>query len=273
MRRHRCCTIGGPVAAALLLAATAVDTAAQPRDKAFQREFMLNAEIVNAEPIGKGVTQPWRLTLSDGTVTHDVAFQSVNERRDQARLGGRVELGFTDAYRYNIAAYRVSELLGLDHMMPMTVERRWRTTLGAMTWWVDDVMMDEEARLAERRWADDVETFNRQYARMQVFAELVYDTDRNHGNILYDTDWNLWMIDFSRAFRIWGDLRAPNGLNRCDADLLKSLGDLTRDQVEQQVGPYLNGGEVGALMERRDKLVQHFETLIAERGELAVVRD
>ena len=273
MRRHRCGTIGGPIAAALLGAATAVDTAAQPRDKTFQREFMLNAEIVNAEPIGKGVTQPWRLTLSDGTVTHDVAFQSVDERRDRARLGGRVELGFTDAYRYNIAAYRVSELLGLDDMMPMTVERRWRTTPGAMTWWVDDVMMDESARLADRKWADDLETFNRQYARMQVFAELVYDTDRNHGNILYDTDWNLWMIDFSRAFRIWGELQAPISLNRCDADLLKSLGDLTRDQVERQVGPHLNGGEVDALMKRRDLLVRHFDALIAERGELAVVRD
>jgi hypothetical protein len=187
-------------------------------------------------------------------------------------LGGRVELGFTDAYRYNIAAYRVSELLGLDDMMPMTVERRWRTTPGAMTWWVDDVMMDEAARLADRRWADDLDVFNRQYARMQVFAELVYDTDRNHGNILYDADWNLWMIDFSRAFRIWEELQAPAGLNRCDADLLGALGDLTRDQVEQQVGSYLTGGEVDALMARRDLLVLHFEELIAERGEAAVVR-
>ena len=127
--------------------------------------------------------------------------------------------------------------------------------------------------MADRKWADDLETFNRQYARMQVFAELVYDTDRNHGNILYDTDWNLWMIDFSRAFRIWGELQAPISLNRCDADLLKSLGDLTRDQVERQVGPHLNGGEVDALMKRRDLLVRHFDALIAERGELAVVRD
>ena len=47
--------------------------------------------------------------------------------------------------------------------------------------------------------------FNEQHGRMRMFAELVYDTDRNHGNILYDTDWKLWMIDFSRAFRIWGD--------------------------------------------------------------------
>ena len=72
------------------------------------QEFMLTAEVVAAEPIGKGVTQPWRLTLSDGAVTHDVAFQSVDERSPQQRLGTRRELGFVDVYRYNSAAYRVA---------------------------------------------------------------------------------------------------------------------------------------------------------------------
>ncbi len=274
MRRHRASIwmFGSAVAVALLVGTTASDAVAQLRDKAFQREFMLTAEIVESERIGKGVTEPWRLTLSDGTLTHDVGFQSVNERRDQARLGNRVELGFTDAYRYNIAAYRVAELLGLDHMIPVTVERRWKTQPGAMTWWVDDVMMDEEARLADRRWPDDMEAFNRQYSQMLVFAELVYDTDRNHGNILYDTDWRLWMIDFSRAFRIWDDLRSPKSLNRCDRALLSGMRGLTRDQVEEQVGPYLTGDEVNAMLERRDKLVQHFDALIAERGD-SVLRD
>ena len=145
------------------------------------------------------------MTLSDGTVTHDVGFQSVDERRDQARLRGRVELGFIDAYRYNVAAYKVAELVGLADMIPVTGERRWKSQSGAMTWWVDDVMLDEAARLAERRWPDDMLRFNEQHARMRMFAELVYDTD-----------WKLWMIDFSRAFRIWGDLRAPQSLTRCD---------------------------------------------------------
>ena len=64
-------------------------TSAQPLDKTQIEEFMLTAEIVAAEPIGRGVTQPWRLTLSDGTLMHDVAFQSVNERAAQKRLGRR----------------------------------------------------------------------------------------------------------------------------------------------------------------------------------------
>jgi hypothetical protein len=88
-RNHRWTwSLGGALAVALLASTLAVDATAQPRGKAFEREFILTAEIVASEPVGKGVTNPWRLTLSDGTVTHDVLFQSVNERRDQARLGG-----------------------------------------------------------------------------------------------------------------------------------------------------------------------------------------
>ena len=266
-RNHRWTwSLGGALAVALLASTMAVDATAQPRDKAFQREFMLTAEIVGSEPIGKGVTKPWRLTLSDGTVTHDVGFQSVNERRGQARLGGRVELGFTDAYRYNIAAYLVGELLGLDDMIPATVERRWNGKPGAMSWWVDDVLMDEADRLRDRLVPDDMAVFNRQYSSMLVFAELVYDTDRNHGNILYDAGWNLWMIDFSRAFRVWGDLREPESLNRCARALLGTMRGLTREALDQHVGAYLTGGEIDAVMQRRDKLVQHFETLVETRG-------
>ncbi|MEE8146343.1 MAG: hypothetical protein V3T24_01965, partial [Longimicrobiales bacterium] len=44
------------------------------------RQFLLTAEIVDSAPIGTGVTRPWRLTLSDGTITHAAAFQSVDER-------------------------------------------------------------------------------------------------------------------------------------------------------------------------------------------------
>ena len=30
--------------------------------------------------------------------------------------------------------------------MPVTVERRWKGQIGSLTWWVDDVMMDENER-------------------------------------------------------------------------------------------------------------------------------
>ena len=68
----------GPVIVGLALA-TAAGASAQPRDKAWIQQFMLTAEIVDAVPIGRGVTKPWRLTLSSGEITDDVAFNSVNK--------------------------------------------------------------------------------------------------------------------------------------------------------------------------------------------------
>ena len=244
---------------------------AQPLDSAAIQEFMLTAEIVASEPIGKGTTRPWRLTLSDGTLTHDVGFQSVDERADRQRLGRRQELYFVDAYRYNIAAYRVAELVGLDGMMPVTVERDWNGRRGAMTWWIDDVMMDEQTRLTERRWPDDMQAFTQQYHRMLVFAELVHDTDRNQGNVLYGSDWKLWMIDFTRAFRIWDELRRPQDLTRCDRDLFERIQGMTRAQLEERTRPYLTSGEVDAVIKRRDRLTGHFESLIEQKGERLVL--
>ena len=61
----------------------------------------------------KGLTQPWHLTLSDGRVTHDASFQSVNRRLNNASFrGGGAELNFVDSFAYNIAAYRLAGLVG-----------------------------------------------------------------------------------------------------------------------------------------------------------------
>ena len=61
--------------------------AAGPSTVAAQAEFLRTAKVVRSRSIGKGVTAPQRLTLTDGTVTHDAAFQSVNERKSQADFG------------------------------------------------------------------------------------------------------------------------------------------------------------------------------------------
>ena len=115
----------GPVIVGLALA-TAAGASAQPRDKAWLQQFMLTAEIVDAVPIGRGVTKPWRLTLSSGEITDDVAFNSVNKQRTR---------GFWESYKAEIAAYELDKLLGLG-MVPVTVERRIRGDLGAAVMWV-----------------------------------------------------------------------------------------------------------------------------------------
>jgi hypothetical protein len=106
---------------------------------------------------------------------------------------------------------------------------------------------------------------------MAVFVELVHDTDRNKTNILYTRDWKLYMIDFSRAFRLWDQLQNPSDLIRIDRRLFERLKTLTRSEVEQALRSILNGGELSGVLQRRDRLVEHFEHLIELKGEDVVL--
>ena len=105
------------------------------------KDFLKTARVVRSITTNKGVTAPKRLTLTKGSITHDAVFQAVDERRMVANLsgGGRqatTEMNFVDSYRYNLAAYAVAGLLGLDHMMPVYVERRWGGQRGSISWFV-----------------------------------------------------------------------------------------------------------------------------------------
>lgn len=261
------------VASAVLAAHPCLATAQEPLAKEAMRQFLLNAEIVKSRDVGKGVTRPSRLTLTDGTFTHDAAFQSVDESKKFAEFNrGGPEINFRDTYHYNLAAYAIAELLGLDEMMPVTVERTWRGKRGALSWWVDRVMMDEGERLKKKMEPQDPDGWNRQMFRMRVFRQFVYDTDQgNVGNALIAEGWKLWMIDFTRAFRLYDALQSPGDLRRCDRQLLERLKQLDLKALEERTARHLNSWEIKALMARRDKIVAHFARLVAELGETRVL--
>ena len=249
-------------------------TAAVP-DVEVQLAFLRTAKVVSSRPIGKGVTGALRVTLSDGTRTHDAAFQAVAKESTGVDVPKNLrrpgEMRFVDHYRYNIAAWRLAQLLGLAYMMPATVERVIGSP-GALSWWVDDVLMDEEER--QRTQANPPSGaigLSRQYGRMRVFAELVRDTDRNKGNVVFTRSWQLVMLDFTRAFRLAKPLMTPGAIGTCDRHLLEGLRALSKRAVKEAVQDHLTGGEIDAVMARRDLLVGHFDRLIAEHGEAAVL--
>jgi hypothetical protein len=233
--------------------------------------FLLNAQVVNSVQISKGITHPWRLTLSDGTLTHDAAFVNINVSKPYWKgADERAEIGFRDTYHFNIAARELAELLGLGDMMPVTVERKWKGEWGALSWWIP-WKWDEEMRRKLRLPPPDADAWNNQIYRVRVFTELVYDTDRNLGNQLITEDWKLWMIDFTRAFRLYHTLKETAGLTNCDRKLLEKLRQLDGKELLAKTKGHLSKGEVEAVMARRDKIVEHFQKLIAEKGENAVL--
>jgi len=233
--------------------------------------FLLRAKIVRSRPIGTGVTGSLRATLSDGTLTHDAQIQYVNQTRPLFQAPGvAAELNFKDAYRYNIAGYRLAVLLGLDNV-PMSVERRVDGKGAALTWWIDEVMMDEKERLAKDAHGPDPERTAMQTHVMRVFDELISNRDRNMGNLVWTTDWKMLMIDHTRAFRIGDDLQRPAALLRVERSLLENMRRLTTAEVAKAVGSYLTRAEVGAVIDRRDVIVKLFDAKIAERGEASVL--
>ncbi len=239
------------------------------------KDFLKNAKVIRSRTTNKGVTAPKRLTLTNGTLTHDAVFQAVDERQTVASLsgGGRsatTEFNFVDSYRYNLAAYAIAGLLGLDHMMPVYVERRWGGQVGSISWFAESIM-DESERLKKKVQPPNPTDWNHQMYRMRVFTALTRDTDRNLTNVLITPDWKVMMIDFSRAFRLQAELMYGSDLARMDRRLMAKLEALDRDQVKKAVGHWLLGGELDAMMKRRDLLVAHFKKLIAELGEEKVL--
>ena len=266
--RTRCATVGLLV----LAAAAALGASGNTLTRDEQVQFLQTARIVSSHDVGKGITHPLLVTLSDGTVTHDAIFSTVDDREAIMRFQtGRTELDFVDSYKYSVAAYYLAVLLGLDDMMPPTIEREISHHKGSLSWRVDDVKWDEGQRLKLKLAAPDPEAWNRQMFRMRLFTQLVADTDRNTGNVLITNDWKLWMIDFTRAFRHNRSLLAPGDVTRCDRQLLARLRALTKDDVASRTRPFIGGAEVDALMVRRDAIVALVEKLVAEKGEAQVL--
>jgi len=251
------------------LAAHAADDT--PLTKEQIKQFLQTAEIIKSKPSSKGVTHPWQLTLSNGSITHDASFQSIDEHKSQMKLAsGKVELGFVDSYKYNIAAYRLAELLGLDDLLPVYVERKWQGKTGSLSWYLP-VKMDDVERVEKKMEPPDPDNWNKQMYRIRVFDELIYDTDPNLTNVLIGEDWTVWRVDFSRAFRTNKDLRVPKNLLKCDRQLFEKLKALKAEELAEKTKDYLNKDEVKSVMTRRDRIVAIFKTLIAEKGEKEVL--
>lgn len=254
----------------LAYAQTAVPAPAPELSVEQIKQFLKTAKIIRVRDTDKGVTAPRRMTLSDGAVTHDAVFQAIDDRQTVARLGGgaraTTELNFVDSYKYNIAAYEIATLLGLEHMMPVYVERRWNGQVGSISWFVT-TLMDESDRLKKKIQPPDAALWNQQMYRMRVFSSLVRDTDRNLTNVLVTPQWNVMMIDFSRAFRLHDELQHLGDLSKIDRKLLARLETLNREEIRKAAGNFLIKGELDAVMKRRDLLVAHFKKLIADLGE------
>ena len=233
--------------------------------------FLLKARIVRSRDAGSGVTNSRRVTLSDGSLTHDAHVQVVDVEKTSFQAGKASEFNFKDSYRFNIAGYRLATLL--DLRVPMSIQRSYDGRPAAFTWWLDDVAMDEAGRVKTQSRGPDPERTSKQLYVMRVFDELIQNRDRNAGNMIWTKDWTLWLIDHTRAFRLDKELRKTDDLVRVERGFLARLRRLDREPVRKVMDGVLTGAEIDAVVARRNAIVQHFDERIKQAGEVAVLFD
>ena len=259
--------------AALLLIPRALPAADVTKlSDAEQEQFLKTAKMGKTTSAKKGVTNTTRVTLSDGNLTHDAHVQCIDEAKHEFKTDRGTELNFKDSYRFNIAAYRLSRMLGIENL-PVTVERKVGGKTCAVDWWIDDVMMDEATRKQKKMEAPNPDAWNDQIYVMRVFDQLIFNVDRNLTNLLILKNWDIVMIDHSRSFRLQHTLENPKNLARCDRTLLANLRALDKAAVQKALMPYCTKSEVESVMARRDVIVQFFDNQVKEKGESAVLYD
>lgn len=248
---------GQPAAAPSTVPAVAV--ASVPPDAEIER-FLKEADVVGTKSTKKGVTDSLQATLSDGKLTHAAHVQNIDESKREFRSNQGVEFDFRDSYQFNIAAYKIDRLIGLN-MVPVSIGRTYRSKPSAFTWWIDDVLMDEGDKVKKNVEAPDRNYYSRQRVMMYLFDELISNTDRNQGNIVYTKDWRIWLIDHTRAFRKNSDLKVPARVTRCDRQVYEKLKALDRQTLKTEVGKQLDDGQIKSLLARRDAIVKKLDSL------------
>ncbi len=228
-------------------------------------EFLQTARVVKSEETkhGKfGVRKLWM--EKDGITAHAACRMMAYEDRKR-QLKDRDVWFFRDHYIHEPAAYALSELLGLG-MVPPAVQRSVNGKPASVQIWVEESMLDFQR---EERGIEppDSRIHLLQLYQMRVFDNLINNLDRNQTNILFDSDWRVWLIDHSRAFIRDRKLANPQDVRRVERGFWERLRLVSDEELDAAIEPYLGGPEREALLERRRLLVELIEEKITQLGE------
>jgi hypothetical protein len=214
-------------------------------------DFLRTADVQKMEDVPIGVTKPRRAVFAPGGPVARAAWKA---------LAPSYRSGYRESYKAEIAGYQLDRMLDM-HMVPPAVERKIGNA-GAMVYWIENIKpWDKEKPPVgpEPQWSQQV-------SRMKMFDQLIANIDRNAGNILYDSDWHIFLIDHSRAFIEKKDLKGLQAPNRIDKALWTKIDALTKESLQAGLGDWLSPKEIDALLARRDRMREAINKSVATSG-------
>jgi hypothetical protein len=214
-------------------------------------EFMRTAEILKMEDVPIGVTKPRRAVFAPGGPVGRAAWKA---------LQPSYRSGYRESYKAEIAGYLLDRMLDM-HMVPPVVERKIGNP-GAMVYWIENIKPWDKNKPP----AGPEPNWSRQVSRMKMFDQLIANIDRNAGNILYDGDWHIFLIDHSRAFIEKKDLKGLQAPSRIDKALWTKMDALTAESLQAALGAWLSAKEIEALLARRDRMREAINKSVATNG-------
>ncbi len=216
-------------------------------------KFLVEGKILKMEAVPVGVTKPQRATLEPGGPAARFAWKQLTPGYSK---------GFMESYKAEIAAYKFDRMLDL-RMVPPIVERTIAGKNGAAVLWIENTKgwsVERPPQGPEPKWSIQI-------TRMKMFDLLIANIDRNQGNLIYDDDWHLFLIDHSRAFIDRKDLKGMAPLGRVDRQLWARMAALTPGDLDQGLGEWVGAKEKKAILLRRDKMAEQIKQMVAKRGE------
>jgi hypothetical protein len=214
---------------------------------------LAEGRVTGLEDLPVGVTKPVRGSLDPPTPVARFTWKP---------LAPGYRRGFKESYESEIAAYKLDRLLELG-MVPPVIERTVDGKKGAAVYWIEDMKPWETLsgpRGPEPQWS-------RQISRMKMFDLLIANIDRNKGNLGYDADWHLFLIDHSRAFTEKKDLKGLAQPSYIDRTLWERMSALTFDSLKAALDGLLSDDELNAMLARRDKMSDTIAGMVKKRGQ------
>jgi hypothetical protein len=261
-----------PAAAQPAAAAEAQPAGGLPLHGEAAENFLRSAKVIRRKGLGSGISGSDQVTLSDGSATHKAVWKTIDEfKRGLTQFEGQgVILDYEDSYRFEIAAYELDKLLGLD-LVPPTVERVLQNRKGSLQLWVEQAMTEWDRKKKNIR-PPDLDAWNRQIYAVRLLQQLTFDWDaQNIHNVLFDPSFKVYAIDFSRSFATYDKLRNEKLLERFPRGALEAMKQLDEPTLQAKIGRWVSHPQIRTLLKRRDQILAIAARRVSEKGEAAVL--